>query len=140
MMKGRVSKKWGEAQNIYYQMNPDTQREKHFNQKTWTKAIIKSFIDMSLGMWDDRCKVLHGRTVDEKRKIKKEKILGKARQCFDQQDRVMEQDMHMFDGGWESLENRGALYLEKNGWNLTRWLLLRRCNWRNRWRDKGEEG
>ena len=68
---------------------------------------------MSLGMWDDRCKVLHGRTVDEKRKIKKEKILGKARQCFDQQDRVMEQDMYMFDGGWESLETRGALYLEK---------------------------
>ena len=113
VMKGRLSKKWGEAQHIYYQMNPDTKREKRFNQKTWTKATIKSFIDMSLGMWDDRCKVLHGRTVDEKRKIKKEKILGKARQCFDQQDRVMEQDMYMFDGGWESLETRGALYLEK---------------------------
>ena len=26
---------------------------------------------------------------------------------------MLEQDDHMFDGGWECLENRGTLYLEK---------------------------
>ena len=66
-MKGRLSKKWGEAQHIYYQMNPDTKREKYFNQKAWMKASIQAFIDMSLGIWDGRCKVLHGRTVEEQR-------------------------------------------------------------------------
>ena len=111
-MKGRLSKKWGEAQNIYYQINPDTSREKYFNRKAWTKTTIKASIDMSLGMWDDRYKVLHGRTVDEKRKIKREKILDKAHQCFNRQDRMMEQDRYLFDWGLESLENRGVLYLE----------------------------
>ena len=83
-MKGRLSKKWGEAQNMYYQINLDTKREKYFNQKAWAKVTIKTFIDTSLGMWDDRCKVLHGRKVDEKREIKWEKILRKTRQCFHQ--------------------------------------------------------
>ena len=94
-------------------MNPDTKGEKYFNQKTWTKATIQSFVDMSLGMWDDRCKVLHGRTVEEKNKIKREKILGQARHCFSQQERVLEQDGHMFNGGWECLEQRETQYLEK---------------------------
>ena len=89
-MKGWLSKKWGEAQNLYYHMNPDIKGERYFNQKAWTKAAIKAFIDTSLVMWDDRCKVLHGRAVDEKRRIKRKKILGKTRQCFHQQDRVME--------------------------------------------------
>ena len=49
-------------------------------------------------MWDDRCKVLHGKTVDKKRKIKRDKIFGKARRCFQQQEAVMEHDMHLFTG------------------------------------------
>ena len=113
LMKGRLSKKWGEAQQIYYQMNPDTKRVKYFNQKAWIKASIQAFIDMSLGMWDDRCKVLHGRTEEEKETIKREKILSTARKCFHQQDRVLEQDAYMFQGGWDSLETRKTLYLEK---------------------------
>ena len=39
--------------------------------------------------------------------------MGKARSCFNQQERVLEQDGHMFNGGWECLEARGTLYLEK---------------------------
>ena len=64
-------------------------------------------------MWDDRCKVLHGRTLEEKKKIKRDKILKRARSCFQQQDRVLVQDGHIFNGGWERLEARGTLYLEK---------------------------
>ena len=36
VMKGRLSKKWGEAQNIYYQMNPDKNWETYLNKKVWT--------------------------------------------------------------------------------------------------------
>ena len=64
-------------------------------------------------MWDNRCNVLHRRTEDEKRKIKRDKILGKAQQCYNQQDIVLEHDIHMFAGELENLENRGTLYLEK---------------------------
>ena len=64
-------------------------------------------------MWDDRCKVLHGRTVDENRQIKRGNIFGKARRCFQQHDNVLEQDIHIFAGGLVILESRGALYLEK---------------------------
>ena len=136
LMKGRLSKKWGEAQQIYYQMNPDTKRVKYFNQKAWIKASIQAFIDMSLGMWDDRCKVLHGRTVEEKKKIKQEKILGKARSCFNQQERVLEQDGHMFNGDGSAWKYGGHC-IWRSGWNPTRWLLLRRFSWRDSWRNRG---
>ena len=112
-MKWRLSRKWGEAHNLYYQMNPDTKDKTYFNQKVWSKAAIKASLDMSLGMWDNRCNVLHGRTEDEKRKIKQDKILGKAQQCYNQQDRVLEHDIHVFTGEMETLENSGTLYLEK---------------------------
>ena len=82
-MKGRVSKKWGEAQTLYYQMNPDTKKKPYFNHKARSKAAIKALLNMSLGMWNDRCKVLHGKTTDEKNKIKWDKTLSKARKCFD---------------------------------------------------------
>ena len=74
-MKGRINKTWGYAQSYYYALNLDTRSKKYCTRQAWKKLAIKALINMSLGMWDDRCKVLHGRTEDEQRKIKKDKVL-----------------------------------------------------------------
>ena len=54
-------------------------------------------MDMGLSIWDDRCKVNHGRTEYEQRRIKMDGVLIKVRRCFEKQDRVMGEYTHLID-------------------------------------------
>ena len=55
-------------------------------------------------MWDDRCKVMYGMTEEENKKIKRDRILLKARRCFQAPEGVMEGDQHLFVGRLEAVD------------------------------------
>ena len=58
--QGRLSKTWGEAQGVYYKMNPELRSKKYLSPLNWTKVMIGALIDMSLTMWKNRCGSLYG--------------------------------------------------------------------------------
>ena len=87
-MKGRISNTWRHTQRYYYGLNLDTRLKKYFTIQAWTKSAIKTLINMGLGMCGGRCNVLHGRTEDVKRKIKRDKALNQVMRYFEQQNRV----------------------------------------------------
>ena len=77
LVKGRISKKWGMAQNIYYQSHPDLRNQKRYSQKSWEKRTIKSLVEISLGLWKDRCEILHRQeNVDKNQNREKINCLG----------------------------------------------------------------
>ena len=73
LAQGRFSKLLGEAQGLYYQMNPDLKVKKHLTGLNWAKVMIGALIDMSLAMWNNRCDSLHGKSEEEKVQKKKDK-------------------------------------------------------------------
>ena len=48
--KGRLSKKWGEVQGIYYQLHPDLKSKRWCTTQKWMKSMIRAFVEMSLHM------------------------------------------------------------------------------------------
>ena len=48
MLKGSLSKKWGQAQAEYYELNPHTRDSKKYSGESWTRIIIKAFLDYTL--------------------------------------------------------------------------------------------
>ena len=75
--KGRFSRKWGEAQELYYRSNPDTCEKKHCSGRVWMVRMIGEVLSMVLQMWASRCGCLHGHDQKEKKLTQKE-VVGRA--------------------------------------------------------------
>ena len=71
LLKGRLSSKWGKAQDIYYRDNPDTKNCKYYNATLLAAKVVGKFIEMSLDLWDARNKILHGYTLGEQNRLKR---------------------------------------------------------------------
>ena len=76
-------------------------------------ATIKSFLDLSLGMWNDRCNTLHG--VDEKeQKLKaRRRVLKQVDRVFKNKGAHADKLLHMSTSDILVLEQRSTLYLLK---------------------------
>ena len=79
LLKGRISSKWGKAQGLSYGNNLHTRHEKHFTEQVWVAKVIASLLRFTLGLWKDRCDVLHGANLEERNRIKRDKTLGKLK-------------------------------------------------------------
>ena len=71
IFRGRLSAKWGQAQNLYYQDNPATQGATYYSTQLWAKQVIGQLIETSLDLWVARNKVLHGTTLVEQQQIQR---------------------------------------------------------------------
>lgn len=67
LIKGRMSKQWGKAQQIYYSQHPTLSQKKLYNKNYWTSKTIQSFINFSLQLWNSRCDILHGEELKDKK-------------------------------------------------------------------------
>ena len=82
LFKGRLSRLWGVAQQNFYSQNPSTSGKHHFNKNTWMDKTITGLLDFSLGMWSDRCDILHG-TINRDDKTKtRQKLTAQIHKCF----------------------------------------------------------
>ena len=88
MLKGRLSKECGKAQGMYYGDNPDTREGKYFSSQVWMVKTIGNLLDFTLGLWTDRCDILHGATEKEKKSIKHKRVQDKVEQCYKQKEKV----------------------------------------------------
>ena len=70
-LRGRLSSKWAQAQDLYYRDNPDTRDSKYFNGKLWASKLIGKLIKISLDLWDKRNKVLHGNTLEGQNRVQR---------------------------------------------------------------------
>ena len=112
--QGRFSKFWGEAQGLYYQMNPDLKVKKHLTGLNWAKVMIGALIDMSLAMWKNRCDSLHGNSEKEKVQKKKDKLKGKLEWCYNNSHKIPEQYHILFRKDINTLcQSRSPYYLEQ---------------------------
>ena len=68
---------------MFYGNNPHTRHEKHFTEQVWVAKVIAGLLRFTLGLWKDRCDALHGANLEERTKIKRDKTLGKLKNCFD---------------------------------------------------------
>ena len=71
ILQGRLSKKWGRAQQLFYSANPLTNRKKHFTGDNWMTKTIESMIQLTLSLWKCWCEVLHGTENKDKKAILK---------------------------------------------------------------------
>ena len=103
--QGRLSKKWGKAQGMYYYANPDLRGKKYYTALHWTKSMISALCDMSLAMWKNRCDSLHGRTKKEQLQKRRDKLKSKLEWCYRHQRLIPTQYHQMF----QEIVHDGAL-------------------------------
>ena len=94
--QGRLSKTWGEAQGVYYEMNPELRSKKYLSPLNWTKVMIGALIDMSLTMWKNRCGSLYGRSEAEKVQKQRNKLRKQIEQCFLNYHQIPEKHHYLF--------------------------------------------
>ena len=71
LFKGRLSTKWGAAQDIYYTTHPDIKDNNSFSGQIWASKLIKGLIEIALNLRDAWNKILHGETPKEERLIQR---------------------------------------------------------------------
>ena len=96
IMYGRISSKWGQAQSLFYDSNPDTRLVKHFTREVWVHKTIGSFLLHTEGLWNDRCDCMHGATEEENKKILKSKAVAKVMKLYEGKDNIQEGFGYMF--------------------------------------------
>ena len=65
----------GVAQAFYYRGNTLLNASVMYSGDTWMAKTVGSFLDITLGMWNARCAVLHGADEVEAKTKKKNRIL-----------------------------------------------------------------
>ena len=90
-MKGRLDKRWGQMQNLYYSFNKDTRNKTYSTRKSWHKTTTISLLDISLWICGERCKTPHGPIEEEKYRKKRDNVLVNVQRCFTHNDLVPEE-------------------------------------------------
>ena len=88
ILKGRISLNWSKAQQIYYSSNPETRHKKYMNQTTWAKRTVLSLLELALGVWNDRCKVLHGEENKDQRFILNQPLQLQVKKCYSNKEDI----------------------------------------------------
>ena len=97
MLKGRLSRKWGIMQELFYREHPDFRHSKTKTGLGWTIRMIKELTGMMLDMWASRCGCLHGHSKAEKKQKKKEEIGRTVRKCYGRRSEVVVEHQDIFD-------------------------------------------
>ena len=112
ILKGRLSSGWGRAQNIYYRDNPETCTKKHCSMQVWMVKPIGSLLDFTMGLWTDRCNILHGATKAEK-KITHNWVQTQVARRYANKDKVSNNFKYLFEEDIGKLRSRYTQYLDK---------------------------
>ena len=68
---------------------------------------------MSLNMWKNRCKCLHGHTTTEQTMINRQKLMRKIKWCYRNKNNIPEQQQHIFSIDMEKLcKSKSPFYLQ----------------------------
>ena len=112
--KGRLCKKWGEAQALYYKERPDLREKKYYTAASWSKQIVAALVDMSLAAWKNRCDCLHGHTQAEKLQLKRDKVRKRIEWCYQNKRKLPEKFHYLFKVDVEEMcNNRSPYYLQQ---------------------------
>ena len=112
--KGRLCKRWGVAQELFYQMHPDLRHKRWCTSAQWMKRMVGALLDMSLQMWKNRCDCLHGQSKQEQIKKRKAKLQKRVEWWYRHRHIVPEAGQYLFRTQWEQLcRARSPYYLEK---------------------------
>ena len=74
---------------------------------------IGGLLDFTLGLWTDRCDILHGATEAEKKQIKHDKVRKQVVKCYAQREKVSSDFKYLFEEDIDKLCNRPTQYISK---------------------------
>lgn len=109
VLKGRLSIKWRHAQQEFYKNNPATHGNDRYNGELWMVRTIHSFLNFSLGLWKDRCEVLHGIEHKDKKSKEREKLQQQIQKYYSQRDEVDADHQDIFEIPVDELLRRNSL-------------------------------
>ena len=113
ILKGRISTYWGKAQGLYYRSNPDTRGSVYFSASLWSTATVRSMLDFSLHLWNDRCDTMHGIYEEDAKRIVKNRILGRMVELYERREDIEADYGYLFKEPIDSLCKRSTQYLIK---------------------------
>ena len=113
ILKGRISKYWGQAQGLYYRNNPDTRGNVYFSTSLWSAATVRSMLDFILHLWNNRCNSMHGVDEEDAKRIIKNKITTKVVEFYGRRGEIETDYGYLFKESLDSLRKRSTQYLIK---------------------------
>ena len=82
---------------MFYRNRPETKDNKCFYRVICTVSAIKSLLELSLGMFNNRCDTMHGIDEEDAKQIKRTKILGVVKIIYSEQESLAMDFCYFFD-------------------------------------------
>ena len=98
---------------MFYVSNPGARKEKHLTQAVWTGKIIVGLLRLSLGLWNDRCKALHGKDEAENKKKRKDRLVKQIKIFYKAHEKIPPEANYLFKEKYGDLCKRSLQYFEK---------------------------
>ena len=91
-----MSKYWGKAQGLYYQSNPDTRGKIFLSASLWSTETVRSMLDFSLHLWNNRCDTMHGIDEEDAKRILKNKITATVVDLYGRKEAIEAEYEYLF--------------------------------------------
>ena len=98
---------------MFYHQSLVTRCRRSFSEMSWTTTRIKSLLEYSLVLWKDRCEPFYRADEAERRKIRREKTIGKVETSFAKKDKIVRNFNYLFREDQEIVCNQSIQYLLK---------------------------
>ena len=108
ILKGRISKYWGMAQAMFYSNSPHIRGKQCFSGTLWAVKTVRSLLNFSLDLWNDRCNTMHGEDGEERKRIAHAKITKRVMKLYVRREDVERQYGYVFREGVDSLITRST--------------------------------
>ena len=103
----------GAAQALYYNGNALLNDSFKYTGDIWMAKTVGSFIDLTLGMWNARCAVLHGADEVARKTKQKNRILQQVQLHYDQANLISDHFQYLFTEPFEVMCGKSLQYLGK---------------------------
>lgn len=97
MLKGRLSWKQEEIQELFYRGYPDYQHQKMHTGIGWKIRMIKELTSMLLVTWTSHCGCLDGHTKTENKQRRGDEMGATVRKCYGRRGEVVTEHQQIFD-------------------------------------------
>ena len=98
---------------MYYRSNPDTRGKVYLSASLWSTETVRSMLDFSLHLWNDRCDTMHGIDEEDAKRILKNKITAKVVELYGRRGAIETDYGYLFKELLDSLRKRSTQYIIK---------------------------
>ena len=68
---------------MFYNNKPETRGKLYFSSKLWAAATVRSLLDSTFALWNNRCDIIHGVNKEGSKRIIKKNSINRVGELYE---------------------------------------------------------